>query len=156
MGVKQGTALHSKLHYSPRTISQHHSLAPTPCTPPLLCPPPGLQSSVYPVPLFQTSLRPPPQVLTDELPALVGGLSFKKSMRWSPGTGAASPAFSRPLRWLLALHGDTVLPFVYGTLQVGVEPWVGNRGCGCTVLMCGIWIQLEGFCALGNRGEKGQ
>ncbi|GLC37301.1 hypothetical protein PLESTB_001138600 [Pleodorina starrii] len=55
------------------------------------------------------------EVLTDELPALVGGLSFKKSMRWN-GHGAA---FSRPMRWLLALHGDVVLPFVYGGLQAG-------------------------------------
>ncbi|PSC72381.1 Glycine-tRNA ligase chloroplastic mitochondrial [Micractinium conductrix] len=54
------------------------------------------------------------EVLTDELPALVGGLSFKKSMRWRPDA-----AFSRPLRWLLALHGDTVLPFSYAGLQAG-------------------------------------
>ncbi|GIL46417.1 hypothetical protein Vafri_3416 [Volvox africanus] len=53
------------------------------------------------------------EVLTDELPALVGGLSFKKSMRWN-GLGIS---FSRPMRWLLALHGDTVLPFVYGGLK---------------------------------------
>ncbi|KXZ51509.1 hypothetical protein GPECTOR_12g472 [Gonium pectorale] len=55
------------------------------------------------------------EVLTDELPALVGGLSFKKSMRWN-GHGAA---FSRPMRWLLAMHGDTVLPFVHAGLQAG-------------------------------------
>lgn len=60
------------------------------------------------------------QVLTDELPGLVGSLSFKKSMRWNPGgAGSGSVAFSRPMRWLLAMHGDTVLPFVYGALQVG-------------------------------------
>ncbi|EFJ48902.1 hypothetical protein VOLCADRAFT_59982 [Volvox carteri f. nagariensis] len=53
------------------------------------------------------------EVLTDELPGLVGSLSFKKSMRWN-GHGAS---FSRPMRWLLALHGDVVLPFVYGGLQ---------------------------------------
>ncbi|GIL97072.1 hypothetical protein Vretimale_2680 [Volvox reticuliferus] len=56
------------------------------------------------------------EVLTDELPALVGGLSFKKSMRWN-GHGVS---FSRPMRWLLALHGDTVLPFVYGGLKGAV------------------------------------
>lgn len=57
------------------------------------------------------------QVLTEELPALVGSLSFKKSMRWR-----GDAAYSRPLRWLLALHGSTVLPFNYAHLQVG---------CGC-------------------------
>ncbi len=59
-------------------------------------------------------------MLTDELPGLVSSLSFKKSMRWNPGgAGSGSVAFSRPMRWLLALHGDTVLPFVHGALQVG-------------------------------------
>ena len=54
------------------------------------------------------------QVLTEELPALIAGLSFKRSMRWN-----GKAAFSRPLRWLLALHGSTVLPFVYAGLRAG-------------------------------------
>lgn len=54
------------------------------------------------------------EVLTEELPALVASLSFKKSMRWRPDA-----AYSRPLRWLLALHGDVVLPFTYAGLQAG-------------------------------------
>ncbi|KIZ07293.1 glycyl-tRNA synthetase alpha chain [Monoraphidium neglectum] len=54
------------------------------------------------------------EVLTDELPALVGSISFKKSMRWRGDT-----AYSRPMRWLLALHGDTPLPFVYGPILAG-------------------------------------
>lgn len=58
--------------------------------------------------------RPTPEVLTDELPALLGSLSFKKSMRWRPDA-----AYSRPLRWLLALHGATVLPFSFAGLQAG-------------------------------------
>lgn len=55
------------------------------------------------------------QVLSAELPALVGSLSFKKSMRWN----AFGAAYSRPLRWLLALHGDTPLAFTYGGLCAG-------------------------------------
>ena len=58
--------------------------------------------------------RLPLQVLTEELPALVGGISFRKSMRWRP-----EAASSRPLRWLLALHGDVVVPFSYAGLQGG-------------------------------------
>lgn len=54
------------------------------------------------------------QVLTEELTGLVSSLSFKKSMRWN-----SEVAFSRPLRWLLALHGDTVLPLTYAGLQGG-------------------------------------
>jgi glycyl-tRNA synthetase len=55
------------------------------------------------------------QVLSAELPALVGSLSFKKSMRWN----AFGAAYSRPLRWLLALHRDTPLAFNYGGLSAG-------------------------------------
>lgn len=53
-----------------------------------------------------------PQVLAAELPSLVGGLSFKKSMRWD-GFGVA---YSRPMRWLLALHGSQPITFTYGGL----------------------------------------
>ena len=47
----------------------------------------------------------------------MGALSFTRSMRWNSGT-----AFSRPVRWLLALHGSTVLPFQYAGLLAGVAP----------------------------------
>lgn len=44
------------------------------------------------------------------LPALVGELRFERSMRWLP----QSPiTFSRPVRWLLAMHGDRVVPFAF-------------------------------------------
>ncbi len=54
------------------------------------------------------------ELLARELPVLVGSISFKKSMRWS-----SSVAYSRPLRWLLALHGDTPVPFAYAGLVSG-------------------------------------
>ena len=185
------------------------------------------------------------EVLTDELPALVGGLSFKKSMRWRPDAGGCasrssgqpaaaavvgvglgvvgwrtrrmreghraqpagvhavassgeassqvsshrlwqqtisqpgSPAdvlqfcapaahlpaaFSRPLRWLLALHGDTVLPFSYAGLQAGActgvcafrlcmsaaASWAASTSCMCACSMqhAAGWRQL----ALGGVG----
>ena len=53
-------------------------------------------------------------MLPGELAGLVGGLSFKRSMRWQH---AAS--FSRPVRWLVALHGATPLPFAYAGLVAG-------------------------------------
>lgn len=134
---------------------------------------------------YSSPLFPYMQVLTSELPALVGSLSFKKSMRWcsevsaygeggcamgdwagsergccwcgergcaacmrcwawprawqwltprlclyfpmaSHGFPAATPTrthtqvtYSRPMRWLLALHGDTALPFVYAGMVAG-------------------------------------
>ncbi len=50
--------------------------------------------------------RPAAAVLAEELPALVAALSFPRSMRWN-----SDAAFSRPLRWLLALHGGAQLRF---------------------------------------------
>ena len=44
----------------------------------------------------------------EELPQLISSLAFKKSMKWNPG-GAN---FSRPVRWILAMHGSSALPFI--------------------------------------------
>jgi glycyl-tRNA synthetase beta chain len=46
------------------------------------------------------------QVLADGLPPAVTGMSFPKSMRWGDGRYR----WVRPVHWLLALHGGTVLP----------------------------------------------
>ena len=62
----------------------------------------------------QSNMAGMAQVLTQELGGLVNGLTFKRSMRWN-----SSATFSRPVRWLLGLHGDTVLPFAFGNLQAG-------------------------------------
>ena len=53
-------------------------------------------------------------MLSEELGELVDALSFTRSMRWN-----SAAAFSRPVRWLLALHGTTVLPFQFAGLQAG-------------------------------------
>ena len=49
------------------------------------------------------------QVLESALSNLIAGLRFTKSMRWNE----SGVSFSRPIRWLLALHGETVVPFNY-------------------------------------------
>ena len=51
----------------------------------------------------------------DVLPAVVNGLQFGQSMRWN----SSGVAFSRPIRWLLALHGDHVVPFEVAGLRAG-------------------------------------
>ena len=58
-------------------------------------------------------------MLTEELGALVGGLAFGRSMRW-----AGEATFSRPVRWLLALHGARVLPFAFGSLCAGAVLYI--------------------------------
>jgi len=53
--------------------------------------------------------RPTPEVLAEALPKLVESIKFEKSMRWNE----SGVAFSRPIRWYVALLGDMVIPFEY-------------------------------------------
>ncbi|HET7010636.1 MAG TPA: glycine--tRNA ligase subunit beta [Anaerolineales bacterium] len=76
--------------------------------------------------LVHTATRPgkaASQVLVDHvLNELLGGLAFDRSMRWLPagdGAGESSPSFSRPIRWLVALHGGHVVPFEFAGLRAG-------------------------------------
>ncbi len=63
--------------------------------------------------------RPAQEVLAQELPALLAALRFEKTMRWN----SSNVAFSRPIRWLLAIIGTEetcqVIPFHYAGLQSG-------------------------------------
>ncbi len=54
-------------------------------------------------------------VLADALPALIGGLKFKRSMRWND----SGVTYSRPIRWLTALYGAEIVHFEYAGLQSG-------------------------------------
>ena len=59
--------------------------------------------------------RPAGEVLVEALPRLVAGMKFDMSMRWN----ASGTAFSRPVRWLVALHGEQVIPFSFAGLVAG-------------------------------------
>ncbi|MCA9883391.1 MAG: glycine--tRNA ligase subunit beta [Anaerolineae bacterium] len=59
--------------------------------------------------------RPATHVLQEALPKLIAGIKFGKAMRWNE-TGIA---FSRPVRWLLALFGDIAIPFAYAGVVSG-------------------------------------
>jgi glycyl-tRNA synthetase len=67
--------------------------------------------------------RPVGEVLSTALPELIAGLKFEKSMRWlpSPRAGGESPSvsFSRPIRWLVCLLGEDVIPFRYAGVESG-------------------------------------
>ncbi|WP_277287788.1 glycine--tRNA ligase subunit beta [Veillonella montpellierensis] len=54
-------------------------------------------------------------ILKDILPELIHGLSFPKSMHW----GNLDDKFVRPVRWLVALLDDTVIPIEFATIQSG-------------------------------------
>jgi glycyl-tRNA synthetase len=59
--------------------------------------------------------RPAAGVLAQELPALVAGLRFPRTMRWN----ATNASFSRPLRWLVGLLDDQIIPFAYAGVASG-------------------------------------
>jgi glycyl-tRNA synthetase len=63
------------------------------------------------------------EVLLEALPGVVTGIKFDKSMRWLPASraagNAAAIAFSRPIRWLVALLGEVVIPFEVAGLKAG-------------------------------------
>jgi glycyl-tRNA synthetase len=56
-----------------------------------------------------------PEVLAEFLPGLVAGIKFDKSMRWNH----TNVSFSRPIRWLVCLLGETVIPFEYAGVTAG-------------------------------------
>jgi glycyl-tRNA synthetase len=59
--------------------------------------------------------RPAADVLAEELPKLLAGLRFPKTMRWNE-TNATMP---RPLRWLVGLIGDRAISFEYAGVASG-------------------------------------
>lgn len=58
--------------------------------------------------------RPAAEVLAERLGGLIKSIAFRKSMRWNSGL-----SFSRPVRWLLALHGPCPVPASLGPLVAG-------------------------------------
>jgi glycyl-tRNA synthetase len=74
-----------------------------------------LDSGRYVTAVVRETGRPAPAVLAELLPALIARLQFEKTMRWN----ASGVAFSRPIRWLVALLGEQVLPFGYAGLASG-------------------------------------
>ncbi len=59
--------------------------------------------------------RPTGEILSDILPGIVGGLPFPKTMRWDD----SGFLFARPVRWIVALHGERVVPVRIGDVESG-------------------------------------
>jgi len=55
------------------------------------------------------------EVLAQGIPGILAGLRFDRSMRW----GAAGVTFSRPIRWLVCLHGEHLVPLTFAGLRSG-------------------------------------
>jgi len=65
-------------------------------------------------------------VLARELPNLILKIQWPKTMVWN---GKGTERFIRPIRWLVALLGDTVVPFEIGGVHSG-NTTVGHRVLG--------------------------
>jgi len=74
-----------------------------------------LRGGKYVVAYVMNKGRSTIEVLAEEIPKLIGKLKFQRSMRWNE-TGVT---FSRPIRWIVALFGDTVIPFTYAGIASG-------------------------------------
>jgi len=74
-----------------------------------------IEKGRYVVALITQKGRPAPEILAEALPNLIASIRFDKSMRWN----SSNVNFSRPIRWLLALYGDQILPFEYAGLNSG-------------------------------------
>ncbi len=59
--------------------------------------------------MVKQSGRTTPEVLSEALSKLVESIKFEKSMKWNE----SGVAFSRPIRWFVALLGDQIIPFEY-------------------------------------------
>jgi glycyl-tRNA synthetase len=74
-----------------------------------------IDGGVYLVALVKETSRSAHEVLREALTGLVEGIRFDKSMRWNH----TNVAFSRPVRWLLALHGNGGIPFEFAGMTAG-------------------------------------
>ncbi|MCR5347893.1 MAG: glycine--tRNA ligase subunit beta [Fretibacterium sp.] len=72
------------------------------------------------------------EVLPDLLRGLIEGLTFPKSMYW----GKSGVRFARPIRWIVALADDQVIPFTYGDVTSG-RTTSGHRFMGRKVIEVG-------------------
>ena len=60
--------------------------------------------------------RPATEILAKALPEAIREIGWPRSMYW---TGADSPRFIRPIRWIVALLDDKVIPFSFAEVHSG-------------------------------------
>ena len=68
-----------------------------------------------------------PALLREALPALAAGLKFPKTMRWEK----TLTRFARPIRWIVCLYGETLVPFEIAGVKSGritySQPWLDSK-----------------------------
>ena len=66
--------------------------------------------------------RSAPEILAEKLPTLIPALRAEKNMRWLASSqygDVANLAFNRPIRWIVALYGDDIVPFYCAGVKSG-------------------------------------
>ncbi len=74
-----------------------------------------IDGGIYAAAVVQEKGKSTLSILAGELPKLVGKIKFDKTMRWN----SSKIAFSRPIRWLLALYDGVEVPFEYARIPSG-------------------------------------
>lgn len=75
--------------------------------------------------IVESSGKPAVEVLPAILAGLAAGLQWPKAQRW----GSGDTRFIRPVRWLVSLFGDEVLPVRFAGLEAG-RTTIGHRFLG--------------------------
>lgn len=70
----------------------------------------------------KTEGRATAAILAEQLPQLIQNLDFPKKMRW----GNLDATYARPIRWIVSLFGNHVVPFSFANISAGRESF-GHR-----------------------------
>jgi glycyl-tRNA synthetase beta chain len=65
-------------------------------------------------------------ILAEALPGVISGIYFPKTMYW---TGKGGPRFIRPIRWIVALLAEKIVPFEFAGVRSGALT-AGHRRLG--------------------------
>ena len=74
-----------------------------------------IDGGMYATALVTVAGLPATEVLAGALPRRLSEIRFGKSMRWN----TSGLAFSRPIRWIVALYGQALIPFALGGVASG-------------------------------------
>jgi glycyl-tRNA synthetase len=82
-----------------------------------------MEGGQYVVARVRSEGRPAIEVLAEAIPDFIRGIPFGKTMRWlasaQVGEQIAKTTYSRPIRWLVGLLGEAIIPFEYAGLVSG-------------------------------------
>ncbi len=88
-----------------------------------------VEGGQYVTALVKSIGRPAVEVLAEALPEFIAAIKFGETMRWN----SSGIAFSRPIRWIVALIGNAVIPFEYAEVASG-RFTRGTRATGSPVI----------------------